>query len=683
MHTVDFPVDKTLRVSVNYGFNTATTFNRFRSYGGGSYDAFGFDDGGRALPSKIPANSRLFPGNFSEQEFQELGRSFAANWEASFLDSMRPSMSYSAVGGGTFGRFGLVGALTFSNKPQLYREQQNYLGMVGAGKAAVLTSYPDFQNNLESVKLGGVLNLAARLTASSKLVFRNTLTRDTDKEAREFTGYNEPVDGVINAQRLRWVERGILSHSVEGEHALQSWGNSLLRWQFTYSTSKRDEPDLREVIRLQQSGGSLTFAALPQSAVRFYNNLSDKIYEPQGEWSRPFYREGVTGLVKLGFRGTFRERDFAARRFRFVPVRTGTLDFSLPFNQLLGPDNIRPDGFVVRENTRATDTYNAEMDVYGGYAMVDLALGSRWRVIGGVRVEDASIVVNTVDPLVPGAVPSRANLVNRDPLPGVNLIYSLTRRQNLRLAYGRTVSRPDFRELSPFDFTNVLGGFNTVGNPNLKRAVIDNFDARWEFFPSGDQVIAASFFFKRFDDPIEVTIQPTTDLRQSFLNADNARNYGLELEFRRSLRFLSPRLAPFLVQGNFTFVDSNVVIPASEAILLTSKERALVGQSRYIYNLIAEWAKPKWRSNARFYVNSVSRRITDVGTFGLPDIYQERNNFLDFVYQYDILEGGKFSLRFSAENLGDNHYHWTQGGFTHRSFRIGRTFTAGTSFAVF
>jgi TonB-dependent receptor len=266
----------------------------------------------------------------------------------------------------------------------------------------------------------------------------------------------------------------------------------------------------------------------------------------------------------------------------------------------------------------------------------------------------------------------------------VNVIYSLTARQNLRLGYGRTLSRPDFRELSPFEFLNVLGGFTVTGNPNLRRSMIDNYDARWEWYPGGDQLIAVSYFFKDFADPIEVTLQPTTgDLRESFLNAKRARNQGVELEFRKSLRFLTPKLSQFAVHTNFTLVDSNVELPEEQVILLTSKQRPLMGQSRYIYNLVAEFVRPQWRSNARFYMNSVSRRISDVGAVGLPDIYQEGNTFLDFVWQYDIREGGKWSLRFSAENLGDNHYRWTQAGLLQRSYRMGRTYSIGTSFSVF
>jgi TonB-dependent receptor len=323
------------------------------------------------------------------------------------------------------------------------------------------------------------------------------------------------------------------------------------------------------------------------------------------------------------------------------------------------------------------------MDIYAAYAMVDLAFGPRWRLIGGLRVEKAEQAVHTIDNRVPNAQPVDARLRNTDPAPGVNLVYALTSRQNLRFSYSRTVSRPDFRELSPFDFNNVLGGFVTQGNPSLKRATISNYDARWEWFAGGNQVIAASLFAKTFNDPIEQTVLPANDLRQTFVNAEGARNIGVELEFRRSLASFSRRLREFAVSSNFSTVVSNIDIKAEDASLLTSKSRPLLGQSRYVANAMAEWNRPKWFSTARFYANYVSRRITDVGTFGVPDIYQEANTFLDFAYQFSFAERSRWALKFEAENLANNEYLWTQGGITQRSYRLGRTFQLGINYRIF
>lgn len=575
MQTIEFPTEKVFTLSMKSGFNTATTFDRFLTYPGGSGDFFGFGAGSRAIPSIVPSNARLFAGQFTPTQLQTFGRAFSDNWEPTPVDSARPALDWSAVGGGTFGRFGIVGAVSFSNKPQLQSELQRYLRQ-GAGSPIVFTEYPDFREYSETARLGAIFNTAVRLTPNHKLVFRNTFTHDSEKTAREFSGYDGGVDSDISSQRLRYIERSLLSTGVEGDHSFAGWHNSLVRWQFTYSDSTRDEPDLREVIRDLLPDGRYRFGASGSSGVRFFADLHDHIYEPQADYSIPFFEGSIAGMFKTGVRVTVRRRGFEARRFLFAPQQFTTLDLFLPSNQLFGPDNIRPSGFQITEFTRATDTYSADMNIFAGYAMIDLSLGGRWRLEGGLRIEDADQSVITFDNRVPNASPVVAGLQNRDPAPAINAIYALSKRQNFRLSYSRTVSRPDFRELSPFDFNNVLGGFVTAGNPNLKRAVINNYDARWEWFPGGNQLVAASFFAKTFANPIEQTIVPSNDLRQTFVNAKGARNIGMELEFRRSLATFTPRLREFGVSANFTMVDSNIEIQPEDATIITSQNRPLL-----------------------------------------------------------------------------------------------------------
>lgn len=687
MHTIEFPTKRLFRFGYSTGFNTVTSFQRFQSYAGGGRDFFGFDDGTRAIPSLIPRDDRLFQGRFPADQVQAFGRAFSRNWEPKPIDSMRPIQTFNLAGGDSFGKFGLVGAVTFTNSPQRFVQIQRFLALEAANQPFFFSRFDNFETDNEATRLGAVGNLAYRINPAHKLVWRNTLSRDSDKEARTYEGLYGTTDSTIQAQRLRWIERGLLSSGLEGEHALASLGNSLFRWQFTVSNSKRDEPDLRETIRTQNFDGTFRWAPLQNSGLRFFNDLTDRIYEPLVEISKPFYIGGISGLVKTGFRATKRERQFNARRFRYFQSRLPNSLLIQPTNVIFAPENINPNGLILLEETRTTDAYQASLDIYGGYVMADVSLTPRWRLVGGTRIEDAQMLVTTRESKVPGAVPIVSRLDNRDLLPSVNLIYSLSRRQNLRFGYGRTVSRPDFRELSPFEFLNTLGGFTTVGNADLSRTRIDSLDGRWEWFLGGDEVVAASYFYKRLSDPIEVFLQPSTgsDLRQSFFNAEGANNQGVELEFRKNLAFLGSRFRPFSLVTNYTFVDSDVVLGGTDAIvgILTSQKRPLTGQSRHIFNVICDFAKPQWRSNARFFVNSVSRRITDVGLLGLPDLYQERNVMMDFVYQYDIRENGKWSVRFTAENLGDNTFRWTQGGLLVRQYQLGRTFQIGTTFSFF
>ena len=83
--------------------------------------------------------------------------------------------------------------------------------------------------------------------------------------------------------------------------------------------------------------------------------------------------------------------------------------------------------------------------------------------------------------------------------------------QNLRFAFSQTVNRPDFRELAPFKYTHIAGGFAVTGNPDLVSADISSYDLRWEWFPSSDEVIAASVFYKDFDNPIENVLVAAAD----------------------------------------------------------------------------------------------------------------------------------------------------------------------------
>ena len=681
LQTVEFPTKRLLRFSMQTGYNTVTTGDTFLTYPGGGRDFFGFDDGTRNLPSSIPNDARLFRGDFTDDELAEYGRTLSDNWESTPQDSARLSQSYSIVAGDTFGKLGVIGAVTFSNglkrRPQIF----NTYNVSRPGEQDLLTNFDNFNQNTETARLGGILNLAYRFNPKHKLSVRNTFTKDADKEARYITGFDGGRGEFASSERLSWVERGIVATQIEGEH-LTGLLNSVFTWQLGYSNATRDEPDLREVTRTLRDDGSYAFSSTPDSGVRFFSDLSDRIWEPMAELSVPFFKGPVVGSFDFGVRGTLRDRDFTSRRFRYVITPTAGLDLTSPSNDLFAVDNISASGVQFREFTRATDSYTADMNIYAGFFNVDMGLGAKWRIIAGLRVEDFEENVHTIDPLVPGAVEQTSTLAKRDPLPAINLVYRLTPRQNLRFGYGRTLSRPDFRELTPFSFTEIVGGYSTNGNPDLRRTSIQNFDARWEWFLGGDQLLAASYFYKKFKDPIELVLQPGGNQRRTWINAAGANNQGLELEFRRNLGFLAAPLSQLNLVTNFTFVDSEIEIPADAPFTLTNLNRPLLGQSRYLFNSALEWAKPRWRSNTRFYVNFFSKRIAEVGTNGLDDIYEEGRTTIDFVYEFLLRETGNYKIRFEAENLTDEDFLWTQGGDLKQVYRQGRTFSVGLSFSV-
>jgi TonB-dependent receptor len=303
--------------------------------------------------------------------------------------------------------------------------------------------------------------------------------------------------------------------------------------------------------------------------------------------------------------------------------------------------------------------------------MTDVSLSNRFRLIGGARIERFDQKVNTFDPFDFEGDPEviTASLENTDVFPAVNLVYAVRPDQNIRISVSQTVNRPEFRELAPFEFTDIVGGRAVVGNPDLTRALIQNVDARWERFPGGAQIVAASLFFKRFSDPIERIVEPTAQLRTSFTNAESARNVGIELEARR-------RLAEFLTIGaNYTFVDSQITLTPAAAQVQTSLERPLAGQSKNLFNAMVQVGTSA--ATVRLLYNFFGERISDVGSVGLPDILEDSRGSMDLVVSS---RWRALTVRFTAENLADEAFTFTQGGLTQREYSLGRTI--GVSFGV-
>ena len=188
-------------------------------------------------------------------------------------------------------------------------------------------------------------------------------------------------------------------------------------------------------------------------------------------------------------------------------------------------------------------SYTATDRTSAGYAMLDWGLSENIRIVTGARVEAARINVNAEHA---GRVHRHALLDNTDVLPSLLVNTRLTDTQNLRFGVTRTLARPEYRELAPVTFRDVLGGVSVTGNDKLTRSLIDNYDLRWEFFPNPGEVLSIGGFFKRFDRPVERVESATSGAYQArYQNAVSAANIGLELEARKQLGFLGSWMESF------------------------------------------------------------------------------------------------------------------------------------------
>jgi len=685
MSTLDFPSTASLKVSMGGSWDSQTTGGEFSRYAGGLNWA---GKGGQAKPAGLPAEriqpqTIINPDGLSPQQLQAVGRLFVGHWTGEETPSISPNSSLSLTYGNTFGRFGVVVSGVTSRSFSRVESDHVYFGL-DSGNVLVPRNDYHMVTDAEKVRNGLVGNFALRLAGGHRVRFASLFSRDAVAESRQYEGYMNNAGQNVRDLRARYQREELLTSKLAGEHFFAGLGmGSAVEWYVTSSKATTLQ-DLRENLYGEISPGRYSLLpGMPESGKLEFFDLEDQIRGGGLNWST-FYSLSDTrfGSVKVGVATNRREREFDARRLRFVVADQLQFDLSLPPERLFTYDNIRPGGFEIREQTGANDAYDAYHDVDGAFAMLDASWG-KWRFIGGARYERSDLEVRTYNPFSPGQLAVARDL-NRDWLPALNVVYQLRPATNLRLAASRTVNRPEFRELSPFAFVEVTGGKSVAGNPELKQALIDAYDVRWEVFPRPGEVIAVSAFYKNLTNPIERIIQPTTELRSSFTNADGATLAGLEVEYRQSLAVLSPVLQRWTVNLNYAYVDASVEVGERNFSVITNTSRPLEGQSKHVGNLAVQYFQSNWGTMVRAMYNFTGRRIHEVGAYGLPDIYEDDLGVLDLVVSQSlarIFPG--VELKLSGTNLLDAERSFTQGGRIHRKYTSGRGIGVSIGYTAF
>ena len=702
--TKDFPEELTMSLSMSSGFNTQTTGTEGLTYPGGDFDFLGFDDGSRDLPGivenraadiPIRERGRFTPLGFTPEQIQEFGHSFSNVWSPErHVIPVNQGYKFSLGNSNTlFGKeFGYLGVLSYGNSHSYGTQVRNAFRLGLNETLSPVTSY-NIERSGNEVDWGSVLNASLRFSEEHQLSVRTLFTHTAEDETRTWEGFNADRNTDMRSFRLRYVERELFSGQLAGTHAFNFGEPELealaesegvaapkpadvsMEWRLTYSRASRDEPDTRENIYEDRGDGTYTFRDVTHSGSRFFFDLEDDEYNARADWKVPV---GAEGLVKFGGLLRDRARTFDARRFRFLPSDRvdATVNLSDPPEILFQSKNIAPRVFELRESTRATDNYLADHTIYAGYLMLDMPIGLKWQFMSGVRLESSGQKVTTYDPFSAAGEPIIANLETLDLLPGANLTYRLTERMNLRLAASRTITRPDFRELAPFEFTDFVGGRTILGNPELERTQINNFDFRWEAFPQVGGVLAVSAFYKRFQKPIEQIVQPQAEVRITYENAEAANNYGLELEARQNLSVLTPALSRFSINTNAALIASQVILP--DVGIQTSSERPLQGQCPYIINVSLGYEAPNWGISSAIAYNIFGRRLSEVGNHGVPDVYEQPRGQLDVSFGRVVAD--YFKISFSAKNLLDPDVHFKQGDAPYVRYKLGRAFSFGISY---
>jgi TonB-dependent receptor len=640
-------------------------------------DLFAMGGSKRSVPAAV-----LAAGNFDQTPTVEQTNAMVNSFRNAWSPRQRVGAGNGSMGfsvGGSDPLFGqnvgylLSGTYSYSQETRLGLRRG--LALPAPDGSALEVDRYDGEFGRSSVLWGGLANLSTLIGSKTRVAFNNTYNRTMDNDARVESGYSQNLQIPLDITRLRYVERAVRSNQLAITNEFSDAHR--LEYSLTSSGVERKEPDRSEIVYTRDeanpAAAPLWFGGSNEAAVRTFADLNEKSLEGRIDYKWTFGYGELPRSIKMGALTRQTDRIANNKVYSLSTTGQGGVDRSLSPEEIFDGRYTGTDAQPFRVTPlSAGGSYSADDRLLAGYLMTDYAVTTRVSVITGARVEQSDVRV-TAQPTVGGAVTTTPSFT--DVLPSLAVTVRLTDNQNIRVAASQTLSRPEYRELAPILYREVIGFDNVIGNGNLVRTKVQNYDLRWEWYPSNAEIFSVSLFGKRFDDPIERVYLGTSGTRiVTFQNADGATNLGVEFEMRKGLGMIGERFEPLAVFSNLTLMRSEIELNAASASV-TNANRPMVGQAPYVINGGVTYTAQSNGASATLLFNRVGRRIQDAGESPLPDVYEESRDVLDFSLRFPILSN--VGIRFDAKNLLDAPYLMTQGDVIRERYTVGRVFALG------
>ncbi|GAB4189223.1 MAG: hypothetical protein Tsb002_16060 [Wenzhouxiangellaceae bacterium] len=685
-----------LNIEVSTGLNDQTTFKDGFTYDGGDRDFLGFDDGSRDFPDLLAAaidggeelrpQNPFLPGGFAPEELEAIGESIPNNYDV-INKSIAPNSGL-AIAGGT--RFSLsddidAGFLVSVDWSQKYRsrfdEVRRDFNIDGTGQLNIENEQFLDQTQREiGLSIFGTAGL--ELYQDHKLQFNWMWLRSSLDETRITEGFVEDFNNSARFTQLEWQERELRDYQVLGEHILPWAFNLKIDWLLSEGTAQQDIPFFREYRYDLRADGSSFFSPRNDSNRILWSELEDDSTTWSVDLQLPVsLSDNVSLSLLAGLSRISQSRESQIRRFNFVGSPSNpTIRNNPSLDEILVPEFIGPGQFQLIESTRSTDSYTAERDVDAFHAGIDFVVQDWVRVAAGVRNETFDQTVTTFELFDPDNSPVLAALDSDNLLPSLATTFFLPGDQEIRFGYSKTVTRPDFKELSPAFFTDPVLDREVIGNPDLIDGSITHWDLRWDKYFSPTEYLSVSAFYKEFTNPIEIIVLAGTANIITFQNAEAAENFGFEVEFFKQLDFLGDFWAPFYINTNFAYIESEIQLSEDNQGAQTNDVRALQGQSPYVINIQFGFDDPDLGITTALLYNVSGERISEASTAGRPDVFEQPFHQLDFVYSHRF---GDWQAKLKLTNILDDDVEFLQGDQVRRGFKKGRELSLALQWSIF
>lgn len=692
--TSEIPQKTSLNINYQFGYRTGTTFQTFQSNQVGNRDVYGMGLSSRALPGGFPAEVRTL--SLEPDQLQAAGRMLHNTWslnEGTANPDQRFNLTYSyrLSNPAKYPRFqfGNITSFNYSNTNSHWQSHRldfyPYDPLTGHTDTTI--NYRD-DNYVNSVRIAIVQNNAFRFGKAGQHRFyvKNLFNQLGDNETGIRNGSNYEAGEWRTEYSFHYVQRSIYTGQIGAEHDLNN-GRTQIDYTFAYSLGKRDDPDWKRARYYKAFSGAASdpyYLLIPGSAQPFFLsrlyvsmdehstagsfNVEQKITLGADSAGR---KEGFTFTVKGGGYYEKKERTFAVRNLGYKAGNMMTYQNydlqTLPVDQIFATENINNmNGFAIDEDTKKSDRYIAGNELTAGYLMAVLPFGSfkgktdeekheRVRVSMGMRAEKNIQQMNSNEN---GQLNGDTIIVNNNEfryLPSVNVALNLTDRMLIRAAYGKTLNRPEFREIAPLYFYDFINNSLNEGNDSLKTCTIDNMDLRWEFYPRPGENVTFGAFYKHFVHPIEMYFVPGvggSDIRSfTWANAPEATSYGMEIEVRKKLDSIHcPVIRNLAVVGNAAYIFSKITLSDSyngpQAV-----QRPMMGQSPWIVNVGLFYQNDSNLFQVNVLYNVIGPRVVVAGVLDFPEIYEMPRHQLDVAIVKTFGRNRNIDLRLNITDI--------------------------------
>ena len=500
---------------------------------------------------------------------------------------------------------------------------------------------------------------------NNKLEWYNMYVRTNSKGVRYNNSINTEYissDTYTQDDETRSLSQtqSVFATHLKGTHHLTP--SFTVDWAGIFSQAKEEDPD-RTYLTLTNTveapdgvDGSLWSAdknilkTMPKDMERRFQHNTDKDWAGYLNLSYDTrFSHGISALWKAG--AQYRRKERGNRYYSYVFSPTD-ISQQLDGN---GFDQFASINWTCKTPYSQASQLNYDSKEHIGAAYLMTTVKTPWGELNaGVRAEHTNQIYTMLQKFRNmGQVGEQSYW---DWMPSASVKWTPTKKMNVRLSYYRSINRPGFYEIVPYQ---IMGEeYQEKGNPDLKRARIDNMDLRWEWFPSATEQVLAGVFYKYLQDPIEQVfvsadgkIGSGADAYYMPDNLGNAKNYGFEIDVVKYIRH-------FGIKANYTYTHSSITttkreynVGSAEYKTGVTQTRPLVNQAPHTANLSLLYKDTSYGWNAQLAASFTGTKLALVSPFKDADQWDKAMFGLDFSMEKKFPCG--VSLFLKANNLLD------------------------------